>query len=89
MDVWHMSVSYTGTDWIIRAQTGTDAHSIGLGDRKITRQVDGAEDGIIDDDSVVELAKALIETVMRFTGRLSFELLGDQAQEELGLLLPW
>jgi hypothetical protein len=80
MEVWHLSVSYDGGDWIIRAYTGNGAHSVGLSDWKMTREVDGAEDDILDDDSVVMLGRSLIETVLRFADRLTTELVTDPRQ---------
>jgi hypothetical protein len=78
MDIWHLTITYDGADWLIQSWTGKDAHSLGLGDWKLIRQVDGAEDAIADDLSLELLGRALLERVMKFMDRLALELLSDK-----------
>jgi hypothetical protein len=85
MDVWKMSVTYDGTDWIIRATTEAGAHSIGLGTWKTRQFVEGAPDDLVDDVSLELLRQALIETILVFTDHLAVELMAEEVQDELPL----
>lgn len=65
-----LSVSYTGADWVIRAVTTPDAHSIGLDAGKKVRAVPGPKEHLLDNETADWLQEDLQEMVQEFMSRL-------------------
>jgi len=81
MDVWKMSITYDGCDWIVRVETGPGAHSIGLDSYKTRGFVEGPSDDMIDHRALNALSDALFEHVLEFKDRVALELLAKAVVE--------
>jgi len=81
MDVWKMSITYDGRDWIVRAETGAGAHSIGLDSYKMRGFVEGPSGDMIDHRALNALGDTLFEIVQQFKDRVALELLAKDVVE--------